>query len=133
MSGIPAATAPVRRSEFNMLLKRARSRGRYRVEISSDDLEDLWRRQHGRCALTGLRLSFTHDPLTTLSLDRVDPNGHYTRDNIQLVCIRINLMKGNLLPAQFDWLCGLVVDRELTLGALAERRAERREKRQESI
>jgi len=53
--------------------------------------------QEDRCALTGLTLGYDgecDDPEMLASLDRIDSNGHYTPDNLQLVCRFMNRWKG---------------------------------------
>ena len=53
--------------------------------------------QEDRCALTGLPLGYDRecdDPEMLASLDRIDSSGHYTPDNVQLVCRFINRWKG---------------------------------------
>ena len=42
------------------------------------------------------------------SVDRIDSNGCYTPDNVQLVCVRVNLMKGPLDQSVFFALSRLV-------------------------
>lgn len=52
--------------------------------------------QEDRCALTGLTLGYDtdcDDPEMLASLDRIDSDGHYTPDNLQLVCRFINRWK----------------------------------------
>lgn len=53
--------------------------------------------QEGRCALTGLPLGYPgecEDKQMLASADRIDSSGHYTPDNIQIVCRFINRWKG---------------------------------------
>ena len=53
--------------------------------------------QEDRCALTGLPLGYDRDcddPEMLVSLDRIDSAGHYTPDNVQLVCRFVNRWKG---------------------------------------
>jgi len=52
--------------------------------------------QEDRCALTGLPLGYDTDCDDTemlASLDRIDSSGHYTSDNVQLVCRFMNRWK----------------------------------------
>lgn len=54
--------------------------------------------QDRTCALTDLPLQFDgdHDDSEMLaSLDRIDSNGHYAKDNLQIVCRFANRWKGN--------------------------------------
>ncbi|MBA4000158.1 MAG: hypothetical protein C0461_06130 [Brevundimonas sp.] len=53
--------------------------------------------QEDRCALTGLPLGYVgdcDDKQMLASLDRIDSGGHYTPDNVQVVCRFINRWKG---------------------------------------
>jgi hypothetical protein len=53
--------------------------------------------QEDRCALTGLPLGYDgecEDKEMLASLDRIDSDGHYTPDNVQIVCRFINRWKG---------------------------------------
>lgn len=72
-------------------------------------LQDLLEAQGDRCALSGLPLQFrgSHDDDWMLcSLDRIDSNGHYERDNLQIVCRFINFWKSNMENDLFKRLLG---------------------------
>ena len=65
------------------------------------ECEELLRRKMGeqedRCALTGLSLGYDgdcEDREMLASLDRIDSAGHYTSDNVQIVCRFVNRWKG---------------------------------------
>lgn len=80
-----------------------------RCDISIIDLNDLWIKQNGKCALTGAKL-FLHSKSIkcTASLDRINSVGNYTKDNIQWVHKVVNRMKWNLVQKDFlDW-CKLI-------------------------
>lgn len=69
--------------------------------LSQQDCEALLRQKMGeqedRCALTGLPLGYDRecdDKDMLVSLDRIDSHGHYTPDNVQLVCRFVNRWKG---------------------------------------
>ncbi|WAX97314.1 hypothetical protein N7E70_010875 [Aminobacter sp. NyZ550] len=54
--------------------------------------------QDGSCAITGLRLQYdtdADDPQMLCSLDRIDSNGHYEKDNLQIVCKFVNRWKNS--------------------------------------
>ncbi|KZY02293.1 hypothetical protein A3728_06100 [Sulfitobacter sp. HI0040] len=59
-------------------------------------IRDLLKIQEDRCAITGLPFQFqgaqTDDNMLP-SLDRIDSNGHYARDNLQIVCRFINFWR----------------------------------------
>lgn len=82
------------------------------VEIT---IEDAWQKfldQDRLCRFTGLELIFNHRDRKnhTASLDRIDSNGHYTKDNIQWIHKQINIMKNDLSDEEFIKLCCLVAD-----------------------
>lgn len=69
--------------------------------LSRAEWETLLRQKMGeqedRCALTRLPLGYDSDcddKEMLASLDRIDSNGHYTPDNVQIVCRFINRWKG---------------------------------------
>jgi hypothetical protein len=71
------------------------------TNLSRQDCEALIREKMGeqqdRCALTSLPLGYDgecEDKEMLASLDRIDSTGHYTPENVQLVCRFINRWKG---------------------------------------
>ena len=59
-------------------------------------LYELWKEQNGKCAVTGESMTYVRGQgsvPTNLSIDRIDNNVGYTRDNIRLVCYQVNFMK----------------------------------------
>lgn len=70
------------------------------TDLSREEWEALLLRllgeQEDRCALTGMLLGYvgeTDDLQMRPSLDRIDSKGHYTPDNVQIVCRFINRWK----------------------------------------
>lgn len=71
------------------------------TSLNQQEWEELLRvklgEQEDRCALTGLPLGYDgecDDKEMLASLDRIDSNGHYTPDNVQIVCRFMNRWKG---------------------------------------
>jgi hypothetical protein len=69
--------------------------------LSRRECEELIARlmgeQEDRCAITALPLGYDgecEDKQMLVSLDRIDSSGHYTSDNVQLVCRFVNRWKG---------------------------------------
>ena len=56
--------------------------------ITFKDLVEIWIRQGGRCFYSGMPMQFDGDWL--VSLERIDPLGTYTKDNVVLVCTEFN-------------------------------------------
>jgi hypothetical protein len=89
-------------------------------EINIKDIWKLFQQQDGLCALSGIKL--THKKYCykengkdiwdngTASLDRIDSNKGYVKNNIQWVHRTINYMKRNLSEDEFINLCKKVVN-----------------------
>lgn len=77
--------------------ERARKANIY-FDLTLDFLISLWNKQKGLCAISGIPMTYTlyegRIP-TNVSIDKIDPNGGYTMDNVQLVCSLVNVMKLN--------------------------------------
>jgi hypothetical protein len=97
---------------------RARSKAKKReCSISLQSLKDMWDAQNGCCALTGNPM--THDyardtlertRITNASVDRIDSSIGYVTGNVQLTCVRANLMKGPLMTEQLYDLCASILN-----------------------
>ncbi len=94
---------------FNRTKKNALKR-EISFDISIQDVWDLYRSQDGRCALTGVEISLNkryaaRDHTQTASLDRIDSNVGYIKNNIQWVDKNINMLKRGVTQEEFIHLC----------------------------
>lgn len=68
-----------------------------RSELSVTEVMELWEEQSGKCALTGVPMTFKRQVgtkfKTNLSLDRIEVGGPYIKDNVRLVCTIANKMR----------------------------------------
>jgi hypothetical protein len=74
-------------------------------------LEALLAEQEGLCAITDLRLQYDgdeDDEEMLCSLDRIDSNGHYEKDNLQIVCRFVNRGKSSSDDNEFRRLIRVV-------------------------
>lgn len=75
--------------------------------ITKQDVLDLWASQKGRCAISGVYLTHHKDGSGTkdfnASLDRITNTKGYTKNNVHLVCYRVNIMKHTLSGDMFYW------------------------------
>ena len=65
-------------------------------KITVEDLLALYKKQKGRCALSGTPMTHIKGEGytgTNISIDRIDPDEQYVPKNIQLICYAINMMK----------------------------------------
>jgi len=63
--------------------------------ITYDYLIDLLNKQNGKCALSGVQMTYHLNDLSSISIDRIDSNIGYEKGNVQLVCKFINLGKND--------------------------------------
>jgi hypothetical protein len=80
--------------------------------LTLDYLLELWNKQKGLCQLTKIKM--THTILegklsTNASIDKINPLLGYTKDNVQLVCNRANMMKSNISIEELKYFCNLIL------------------------
>lgn len=81
--------------------------------ITKDDLMNLYKKQNGLCAISGMKMTYemyNGRTNTNISIDRKDPFIGYTIDNIQLVCMVINQMKNDLSLNELLCLCNKIIE-----------------------
>jgi hypothetical protein len=87
-------------------------------DVTIEEINDLFYRQDGKCALTGLDLKIkssnkrSGQTSITASLDRIDSCLGYTIDNVQWVHKDINMMKNKFDEDYFIEMCSLVSKNE---------------------
>lgn len=94
-------------SVFNKIKNNAKRR-KIEFNITLEDMGDLFEKQNGKCALTGMKLTLKkslNDKTSTASLDRIDNKKGYLKDNIQWIYRPINFMKGILDENEFIYYC----------------------------
>lgn len=89
---------------LNHVNKFAHKRGRLEgkpSELNVPILREIWQRQQGVCAVTGLPMDVQGEGhgLLVPSLDRIVSKGGYTRDNVRFVCLFYNHMKKDFSDA----------------------------------
>jgi hypothetical protein len=97
---------------FRDLKKNALNRN-IKVTITVDDIFDLYEKQNGICVYSGIKMTTDNIPkegrrynnLHNISVDRIDSNKAYDKDNVQLVCMEVNIMKYDFDEIHFIELC----------------------------
>ena len=83
-------------------------------DIKLEDVLELWDKQEGKCALTGLFMTYHKDGSgrkdLNASIDRINPEIEYLVTNIQLVCSRANTLKHNLREDELYWWAKNIVE-----------------------
>lgn len=83
------------------------------IDITITDLQNLWNKQNGRCAITNFPMTLIigngKRNKYNLSIDRIDSSKGYTKDNIQLVCSAANMMKGYMEYSELIQFCKAII------------------------
>lgn len=74
------------------------------------DIVDCWIKQDKICAYSGIEMTLEAGKLNTVSIERIDSNIGYTKDNTILVCQAINRMKSDFNYEDFYFLCKSVAE-----------------------
>lgn len=101
------------------LIYRAKARAKVKnviFNLTREDIVNLNKAQDGKCALTGWVLNWDWEfdgdkktrPYDRVSLDRIEPTGGYTLDNVQLVCDMVNRAKNVYSQDLFIEMCHLI-------------------------
>lgn len=85
--------------------QRALKKG-WEFDLDIKFLKDLYEGQGGRCFYTLVDLTFIGK--TKMSIDRIDSDKGYTKDNVRLVTYQINILKRDANHVEFVELCKLV-------------------------
>lgn len=90
---------------FGIAQRSAAARG-YEFNLTIEDVQTLWDRSGGKCALSGIsiKLDTKHNGCTA-SMDRIDSKRGYVMDNIQFVHKDVNLMKNHFQQEYFVEMC----------------------------
>jgi hypothetical protein len=81
-------------------------------DIDIDFLENMYNNQNGKCSLTGIDFTLDRNPDKkrvympwSPSLDRIDSSLGYTKENVRLVCVMVNLALNKFGDIAFDKMC----------------------------
>lgn len=94
------------RARASSIRQGAKKRG-LSFSLTHEDLIALWESQDGRCAITGVPMTWKVGQgrlPTAVSVDRVDGERGYEPGNIRLVCNAVNIMRGQFSDCKLrDW------------------------------
>ena len=77
--------------------------------LTKSDLTEMWELQGGLCCYTGIEMTTQPALPNSVSVERIDNNVGYARENTVLVCNRINSMKSAMTGEEFFNFCKSVV------------------------
>lgn len=77
-------------------------------KLTREDIESLIVESKGKCAISGMGLSTEYNSPFKASIDRIDSDKGYTRDNVQLVATMVNIAKNKYSMELFVKMCKAV-------------------------
>lgn len=86
-----------------------------KYNLSEEYLYNLFKKQEGKCALTGFTIAIDGNTNLRLSLDKIIPANGYVEGNVQWTIFSANRAKGDLSYEDFIKLCSLVLERATTI------------------
>lgn len=103
-------------SPFRSAIKKCKSRKKWITEIDAEYIKEIWDRQGGKCALSGIDMLNLPEKLSSTflngprhpfkpSLDRIDSSKGYVKGNVQWVCTIVNLAKADFAQNDFLRMC----------------------------
>jgi len=73
-------------------IRRISEKNSLKYDLSLDFLDDLWSKQNGRCAMSGIEMTHQRGDLFAVRID-LKSGTDYTKSNVQLICDGIKRMK----------------------------------------
>lgn len=92
-----------------------KAQAKVEIKITKEDLKVLWEIQDGKCAVTGLHMTYfpraqRNSTGLNASVDRIDSKDIYRKGNVRLVCSKVNMMKGAGEDADMLWWCKQIIE-----------------------
>ncbi|TAJ44172.1 hypothetical protein CUJ86_09095 [Methanofollis fontis] len=75
------------------------------LELGVGDLKEIWEKQRGKCFYSGVEMSTDPRDPRCLSVDRINPDEGYTKNNVALCCSIINSCKREHKARDFINMC----------------------------
>ena len=104
---------------LNKILSNILSNARFRAKKNNLEfnldimfLKELFIKQEGKCAISGIELTYiigSNKINTNISIDKINPNNGYTKDNVQLASVLYNTMKYNLTMDELYESCSIIL------------------------
>ena len=113
------------RGKLDSLLQAARGRAKkynLLIDIDLDFLTNLCEQQNGKCKLTDIDFTFKlrekekgHFNPFNPSIDKIDSKKGYTKDNVRLVCVVVNLALNEFGEEVFKLMCQSYINKSKNL------------------
>ncbi len=83
--------------------------------IDAEYMYALWKKQQGKCALTGHDIKLDDNYNLNLSIDKIIPELGYTKGNVQWTIFSANRAKGDMCMEDLISLCKMIIERATTI------------------
>lgn len=83
------------------------------INIDEDYLYYLYNLQKGKCAISGVEMTYIEhngNIPTNISIDRLNSNLGYIKENVHLVCNIVNIMKNTMTVEELKYWCNLILN-----------------------
>ena len=90
--------------------KETSKKKRIEFSLTIEDIMKQYQIQNGKCFYSGQPMSPIAKSPTLMSIDRINSDGGYAKENIVLCCWRVNEMKKNYAQNDFLLLCKQICD-----------------------
>jgi hypothetical protein len=83
------------------------------LDFKIDYLHELWEKQKSKCKISNINMTYIMGQgriPTNVSIDRIDSNKGYIKNNIQLVCMAVNQMKSDLKIEELVYFCKEIIN-----------------------
>lgn len=90
------------RPSLNVNLRKCLQHRPTECPATVDEVHELFNKQNGRCALSGIVMTWGQGKLlpTSISFDRLDHTQGYSINNLRLLCYAINSFRGRMTDAE---------------------------------
>ena len=85
--------------------KKSSQKRNQEFRLTRQDFLDMWKKQSGMCAYTGLKMDLAPNTYFSVSVERIDSNIGYIPENTILITMAVNRMKSNFSAEFFYKMC----------------------------
>ena len=93
---------------FLQSCKRSAAKRNQEFSLTIEDIVSFWNKQNKTCAYSGVEMTLDAGKLNTVSIERINSEVGYTKENTVLVCYIVNRMKSDFKYEDFYSYCSQI-------------------------